>query len=203
MKSSHVCVILLGALICGAVVMSNSWAQPAGAKKAPATSVAVCDVVEIFNDYHRAKDLTGKLSQRRKSIEDEDKKRQAAIEAINLEIEGLKEGSGEYEKRFNEMQRRTIDRQAWLQYEEALAVREHHRLTQEMYEQIRKMIATIATSRGFQIVLFRDPEDLTSQNTSELLRLINMRKVLYSDSSVDITEETLRSLNAAYKATRG
>lgn len=201
LRLSRTHILWLSVLAVGGVMMARLHAQPGAA--APSTRVAVCDVVDIFNNYQRAKDLTATLNERRQGIKLENEKRGKEIDAIKMELEGLRKGSKEYEKRFNEMQRRTIDRQAWLQYEEALAVREHHRLTQEMYEQIRKMIATIATSRGFQIVLFRDPEDLTSQNTSELLRLINMRKVLYSDSSVDITEETLRSLNAAYKATRG
>ena len=198
MKSSHVCVILLGALICGAVVMSNSWAQPAGAKKAPATSVAVCDVVEIFNDYHRAKDLTGKLSQRRKSIEDEDKKRQAAIEAINLEIEGLKEGSGEYEKRFNEMQRLGIDRKAWLQFQDALALREHHRLTKDMYEEIIAMVTKVAKERGHDIVLYAEHGALRSGNTPELVREIARRRVLYNGEKADITKIVLIRLNRTY-----
>jgi len=194
--------MLAAALLAGAVVLTRSPAQTRPTAVA-ATRVAVCDVVGIFNNYQRAKDLTAKLNERRRSIQAENEQRGKEIEAIKMELEGLKKGSREYEKRFKEMQRRTFDRAAWLKYEESLAIREHHRLTREMYTQIQETVATVARRQGFHIVLFRDPEKLTSQNTSELLRQINMRKVLYSDDRVDITEETLRTLNETYKASGG
>ncbi len=201
MRFSKVSVLILVGVALSAVVLSHSLAQPAAAPAAP-TRVAVCDVVEIFNNYQRAKDLTAKLNERRKAIQAENDDRGKKIDDKQEEMKALKKGSKEYEARFNELQRMVLEREAWLKFQETLAVREHHRLTVEMYEEIQKMIGALAKERGVQIVLFRDPENITSQNTAELLRQIGMRKVLYSDGSVDMTEDTLRRLNEAYRASQ-
>lgn len=199
MRFSKVSVLIVVGVALSAAVLSHSLAQPA-VKTATPTRVAVCDVVEIFNNYQRAKDLTATLNDRRKGIQAENDDRGKKIDDKQEEMKALKQGSKEYEARFNELQRMVLEREAWLKFQETLAIREHHRLTVDMYEEIQKMITALAKERSIQIVLFRDPENITSQNTAELLRQIGMRKVLYSDGSVDMTEDTLRRLNEAYRA---
>jgi len=201
MRFSKLSVLIVVGVALSAAVLSHSLAQPA-AKTATPTRMAVCDVVEIFNNYQRAKDLTAKLNERRKSIQAENEDRGKKIDDKQEEMKALKKGSKEYEARFSELQLMVIEREAWLKFQETLAVREHHRLTVEMYEEIQKTIATLAKERSIQIVLFRDPETITSQTTGELLRQIGMRKLLYSDGSVDMTEDTLRRLNETYRASQ-
>lgn len=176
-------------------------APPAAAPPAAgsAGTVAVCDVVVVFNEYQRAKDLTLKLNERRDALRAENEKRGKAIDVLRTELEGLKSGSKEYEQRLNEVQRLTIERTAWLQFQETLIMRDHQRLTREMYEQILKMIQTVAEQNGFLIVLQRDKESLESQTTQELVQKIASRKVLYNHASVDITDPVLARLNDQYR----
>jgi Skp family chaperone for outer membrane proteins len=201
MRVSRVSVLIVVGVALSAAVLSHSLAQPA-AKPATPTKVAVCDVVKIFNNYQRAKDLTTEVSERRKVIQSENDARGKKIDDKQKEMKALKKNSKEYESRFKELQLIILEREAWLKYQETLAVREHYRLTVEMCEEIQKMIATLAKERSIQIVLFRDAEKITSQNAAELLRQIGMRKVLYSDSSVDMTEDALWRLNEAYRASQ-
>jgi len=200
MKVSKLSALTILALLAGTFALTRSMAQPAPDPAPAATKVAVCDVVEIFNNYQRAKDLTAKLNERRTAIQTENNERGKKIDDMEDELKALKPGSKEYEGRFNERQRLIIERDAWLKFQETLAIREHHRLTEEMYNEIQDVIAALAKDRGFHIVLFRDPKNLVSQSTAELLQQINLRKVLYSDNSVDLTEDVLRRLNETYRA---
>jgi Skp family chaperone for outer membrane proteins len=156
--------------------------------------------VEIFNNYARAEDLTAQLNERRQEIQAESEKRSQAIEGLQLEMEGLREGSEEYEQRFGEIQRMLVEREAWARYQEGMLMREHHRLTKEMYEQILDTIEKVSRERGFDVVLFHPRVEITSTNTQELLEQIQGRPVLYAAQGVDLTSEVLTRLNNAYQA---
>ncbi len=204
MKTSKTLLLAIGALAAWAILLGNLGAQPRRDTKAVLTRVAVCDVAEVFNNYKRAKDLTAKLDARRQRIKSANNKRGKVIEEKQMELEGLKEGSPKFEEIFNKIQLLTIEREAWLQYEDRLALRDHHRLSREMYEEIVAMVGAIAKSKGLDLVLYREGKTPPTQNITELLRAIRARKVLYSTETIDITEETLRSINQNYsRASKG
>ncbi len=147
-------------VVAAAAAVALAWIFPLSAQQGPApiggaadkpaaATVGVCDVVVVFNEYQRAKDLTLKLNERRDALRAENEKRGKAIDVLRTELEGLKAGSKEYEQRLNEVQRLTIERTAWLQFQESLIMRDHQRLTREMYEQILRMIQTVGEQQGF------------------------------------------------------
>ena len=199
MRASRIPIVLIALLACGTVLLTGSFAQRAGAPKAVGTRIAVCDLVDVFNNYQRAKDLTAKVNERREAIKAESKKRRKTVEALQMELEGLKKGSKKYEQTLNEVQRLSIEYKAYLEYQDALAAREHHNLTKEMYLEIRQMIAHVAKERGFHVVLQRESEKLDAPTTNELLRQIYGRKVLYAADNVDLTEAVLLRLNQSYR----
>lgn len=199
MKSPKTLLLVIGALAAWAILLGNLGAQPRRETRAMPTRVAVCDIAEVFNNYKRAKDLTAKLDARQQRIKNENNKRGKAIEALQMELESLKENSKKYEQTFNEIQRLSIERQAWLQFENSLAVRDHHRLTKEMYEQTLAMVTVIAKAKGLDLVLYREGKIPPTQNITELLRVVRARKILYSADTIDITEETLRRINETYR----
>ena len=201
MKTSRIYLLVIVALLGTVVLLRHSGAEDYGSTTSQ-TRVAVCDVVQVFNNYVRANDLTAKLTEQTEAIKGEDEKRRKAIETLEMELEGLLKGSKEYQQRYNEMHRQRINRQAWLKYEEDMARREHHRLTSEMYVEVRKMIAQVARQMGYQIVLYFKRGEMESNNTTELRQQIELRKVLYADASVDLTDTVLMRLNETYRASQ-
>jgi len=198
MKKLQVIAILIAAVIGAGAIFQNSFAQE---KPQPqATKVAVCDVVMVFKNYQKAKDLTEKLKNRLDEIKAESDKRNKAIERIKMDMDQLKAGSKEYDDRLNEMTKLTIERDAWLTFQDDLAKRENFRLTKEMYDEILKIIEHVSKDRGFDLVLFKESNDLQSRNLDELLQQMARRKVLYSSQTLDLTEEVLIRLNQEYKA---
>ena len=208
MRASRIGLAAFGVLVAGALLLKDSLAQsgdqkaPAGASAlAPAgtTRVAVCDLVEVFNNYLRAKDLTAQRDDRLEKIKNEQRLRQKAIDGVKLRMEGLKKDSPQYEKELNEMQRQTIDLTNWIQFQETLILREHYRLTKEMYNDILKAVEKVARERGVQLVLDRQRQEVETDNTSDLLRQMERRRVLYCDETLDLTEVALSRLNEAYR----
>lgn len=200
MKTHHK-YLLAGCLIaCSVGLLTDAFAQQDGSSVSVPSPVAVCDIVQVFNSYERAKDLNTVREDRKRSLQGENETRTKEIEAVNLELEGLKEGSKAYETQFNKQARLAIEQETWLKMQQMLMLRDHFRLTKDMYEQIRATIATVAKSRGYHIVLFRDQEELVAQNTSELVQEIARRKMLYASSQVDITDDVLLRLNTEYRA---
>lgn len=202
MKTSRMTrVVIVGCLLAlvGLLGLEITQAQSSGAAATGASRVAVCDVAKVFQNYQKAKDLTSQLNERKQALQMENDKRGKAIEAIEMEVSGLKVGSKEYEQRMSEIQRLTIERRAWLEFQNALVLREHHRLTKEMYDEISQTIEKLSKDRGIQLVFFRIDEMGETQNTQELLQQIERRRVLYAADSADLTDAVLVKLNEQYR----
>ena len=163
-------------------------------------TVVVCDVVSVFNDYERAKDLTETFKQRSDAINQEREKRAARLQALQEELQGLQPGSQDYESLLQNIQREAIEAEAWQQYKMTLAGRDHHRLTTDMYDQILSMVQTVAEEQGHSLVLFREGRSTQTESIQQLLGQVENRKVLYSSPRIDITQVVLARLNQQYRA---
>lgn len=201
MKISRMCVlVMVPAILCATLILKDTFAQRTPATRSVAAGVAVCDVVEVFNQYEKARELNEKRNQHRLTIQADDRSKEKDIQDKQNLLEGLKEGTVDYEKVLKDILKMTIERKAWQQYEEAAMRRDHLRRTREMYEDILKTIATVARRRGVQVVLYSNRESMETRDIQELLQFIERRKVLYADASVDITEEVLGRVNRTYRA---
>jgi len=176
--------------------------QSGGAAGAP-TRVAVCDVANVFNHYQRAKAEETKFEARRKAVKDERDKRSKEIEQIQADLKILKPSSVEHQQKLNKMEKLAIDLRAWLQYQDTIAARDHHRLTSSMLTEAMNIITQVARERGIQLVLYREGPSPETKTTAELLRIIRNRKVLYAADTIDITNECIRRLNANYARRSG
>jgi len=203
MSNPRLILALLAGAAIGAVVFEVSVAQPAGEGAPAATRVGVCDVVQIFNNYEKSKVLSARLTDQRNQIKAEDDKRRKEIDGLQMELEALKEGSPEHEKRLQRLQELTIQLQVWQQFQQSLIMRRHHQLTQELYEEILRTIDAVAKERGFQVVLYAQRTMPTGKDTPELLRMIELRKVVYSAPGLDLTDTVLARLNESYRGAGG
>lgn len=203
MKNTRLYLLVIAALVVGALLGSYSLAQSGGGRATGPSRVAVCDIVEVFNDYQRAKDLTAQLNQRREAIEQGAEQRGQNIEQKLQMLEALEEGSSQYEQLYQELQQLRFNREAWMKFQQDMATREHRKLTQEMYQEILDVIEQYAQENDVDAVLFRERRDVQANNTSELISKIAGRKVLYYDDDIDITQTILQQLNAAYRQRNG
>lgn len=201
MKNSKAALLIASAVIVGTLVLRDLPAQtkPPAATEAPvSTRLAVVDVVKLFANYQRAKDLDMKMADHRRALKVEDEKRTKQIDSIDQELKELNPSSAEYEKRAGEMTRLGIERDTWMKYEESREMQERYRLTEDMYKDITKAVAEVAAKQGFHVVLNSD--DTAAETKPDIFRKIERKKVVYADPSLDITDAVLSRLNEAYKA---
>jgi Skp family chaperone for outer membrane proteins len=200
MKVSRIFLVGLAVLGAGALLWQSSAAQTAALPKSVPVRVAVLDVMEVLENYQRAKDLLDGLQKRKQQLDAEDVKRKENLDRIEAELDQLKKGAPEYEKRFNELQRLVIDREVWKKFQSAILLREHHALTRLLYEEIQQMAAQVAKEQSYQIVLYYERKMPESKSTPELGAILESRKVVYHDPSVDLTGTVLKRLNEAGRA---
>ncbi len=213
MKKSHwILLIALGTMITAfapnPTLAQDKPAPPATTEPASATAAApaksaVCDLFIILKNYDRGNDLKKELKAKVDKITAEGDKRGKEITKIQDTLEELKPGSKEYDAQLNKMTQLTIDRQAFLNYQDELAKRETYRYTKEVYQDVMDAIEKVAKERGYQLVLFKESPNLVSRTYDELLEQISRRKVLYSDPSLDITDDVLKRLNRDYAVKKG
>lgn len=196
MKMSHVSLLVVAAVLVGATLLTNSYAQVRGGG-----SVAICDIEQLFKNYQKAIDRTKEMNKQQEAIGAEVTRRQQEIKEIEEELKGgLTPDSDQYVKRLKEKLSKQFELEAWVKYQQAAALVEHRRITRELHAEIIKMVGAVAQARGYQVVLIREPTELTAENTSEMIAQIRNQKVLYYDPGIDITAETLVRLNQAYRA---
>jgi len=208
MRHRNAYLLLAAGLLAGTVMLGSSLAQESpstsSAVSAPsaATTVAVCDVAQVFDNYLRGKELSAEFRDKSEKLRGEDDQRAKAISDLQGELEGLMEGSKEYEQRLSEVHRLTIERTTWRQFQTDQVDRDRLRLTRQMYDEILQAVTQVAKSKGVQVVLYHKRQDEKTENMTELLQQVELRKVLYAADSVDITDQVLQEVNKAFEASR-
>jgi len=79
----------------------------------------------------------------------------------------------------------------------------YNRKKAEIYNEIRSVAEIVGRERGYTLILKADPSRLDGDEPENMSTLIGQRGVLYHDPELEITDEVLKRMNAAYAAKRG
>jgi Skp family chaperone for outer membrane proteins len=185
------------------LIWRSALAQPASAARARPTAVAVCEVMEVLDNYERAKDEMVKLEAKKTWLENEAKLRRQKLEEKEQRLDAVyKKGSEEYRKLLNEIEEDTYNLRSWVDLQKHRGLRQHHELTRQLYEDIRQAVGALAKSRGIDVVLYFERRMPQTKDTLQLAEVMGARKVLWHDDAIDITEDVLAHLNRVYRATK-
>ena len=194
MKTVRILLPVVAAILGTFLLLEDSSARPAAAR-APVTSVAVCDMMDLLDNYNRAKDLIAGLKAKTERIQREGEAKKTKIQEMNQQLDGLKSGSPAYRKLLAQMEQDQVYWVAWQKMQRSRGMREHHRLTKIVYADIRAAVAKVAKARGVHIVLSFDHRDTPTKTSVQLAQLIESRKVIWRDGATDITDAVLTQLN--------
>ena len=202
MKHTRLIVLVILTGLAFALALSDLMAQskpasPADAAPA-AVRTAVCDLVKTYTNYQRAKDLRIKVEESRRNFKSEDELRAKKIDSLTAELKELNPSSKEYETRLNELAKLTIERETLQKFEDARNMREFYRMSEEIYDEVRKAAGDVAREKRFHLVVTSDdtpPRD----DKADLFDRMERKKVLYNDPSLDITDAIVAKLNEQYK----
>lgn len=202
MNSRHIWFALPAAVLTAAVVTQTrapaQQAAPAG------STIAVIDIVKVFNSYQQTKELNEAFDRHRDKIKAEAEKRREVLAAKQETLKAYKIDHPDYKTLFTETNRLESDMKTWLALQEQDIMRKHKQWLQKTYENICDVAASIASKRGFQIILTHEELDATDVPDSNALRQqIVRRNVIYSSAQIDVTDDVLNELNLKYKSSGG
>jgi Skp family chaperone for outer membrane proteins len=191
---------LLAGVVIGAVsftALTGLYAQGRGPSDC---CVACLDVVKIFNEYERQKDLTEEMRAINQDMQDEEQRRRGQIDTLQATLDAISDSDPAKVKRQREMLQLQIDYKNWGELMQADMAREIGLWTRRVYGEIVAAAQETAQRQGFDIVLYKDQPELVGYDPEALRDQIRSRKLVYASEMVDITQTVLDKLNSDYRA---
>lgn len=199
MSKSLLTGILMGAVIVTAALAFTKTMQAQGGR-APTGRAACVNVVWVFNEYQRQKDLTEEIAQMQEQLQAEDEERRKRMDKLAAELDAISEDDPTFAKRTHEMLAMQIDYKNWLDLKQADMTREIGLWSIRIYKEILGSIEQIAERDGYDLVLYRGKFEAVTMDPEQIKEQIRRNKLLYANSSVDISQAVLDMLNSEYRA---
>jgi len=190
----------------GATVMNPAAAQNQPAvSPAPVTRVAVVDIVKVFDTFEQTVVLNKKLDAHTRMLGEEAERRAREAQAEQEALQAFAPDSADWFKQNQKVKRMMFENEVWRQVERDAIAESHKRWVLRTYQEMTAEIEKIAKARGIDIVLTRERLKSDVGDSKALLAQILNIKVVYasSDPSIDLTEEVLANLNAAFQKRGG
>jgi Skp family chaperone for outer membrane proteins len=196
---------MLVATLTVGVWLASTGLNDASAQGGPpgGTRVAVVNLVQVFNAYQQTLALNRALTAHREQLGQEAQKRKAAIDAQRVKRDAFNSDTKEWHRENKEYKRMRFDFGIWEAMEKDDVVTAHKEWIKRTYNAITAEVARVAKTRGIQLVLTSEDLEEETEDATVLMRQIFNRKVVYADSSIDISAEVLRNLDAAFEKAGG
>lgn len=190
-----VALAVAAAALAGVAAFSRTSAQT---PPMPASStIGVVDVVKIFDNYERVRAFDLEMRTRSTEVQTQDDNLAKQIESMERKLSDLAPGSKEAEALVDQMMQLSVQRQTLTKMHEGRVTRDRYRLSEEVYQEMLKIIEAIAQERGLDMVFSGDSFAVGAK--LDVYRQIERKKVLFNRANLDLTKEVLERLNNAYK----
>jgi Skp family chaperone for outer membrane proteins len=139
---------LLAGIVIGAVTLtavSGLYAQGRGSSNC---CVACLDVVRIFTEYERQKDLTEEMRTVNQEMQDEEQRRRGQIDSLQATLDAMSDSDPAKVKRYREMFQLQLDYKNWGELMQADMAREVGLWTRRIYDEIMTATAEFAQRQG-------------------------------------------------------
>ena len=159
-------------------------------------SIGIVDEQEIFKKYAKATDLQAEIRKSEESAQASVNERIKAVEQLQAELQGIdkraqdpmlsengkKAVGAEFQQKNATFQQRRAELQNFVNEARNTIQQRVGELNKQIIADARAQAEKVAKAKGLNLIIGKAP-------------------VLFSDASLDVTEDVLKELNAAYKAT--
>lgn len=183
-------VLLSGVLV--SVLLSDAL------HAADATKIGVVRFTALINGYKRMQDEQKTSTAKRKELQAEQKSRYDELQRLNAKLQQHTPGSEAYNKTEDMLQQKKAELEAWARREAQKLLVDEARIIRGIYDDVQKAVTEFGRKGGYALILKEDDLDLVGARVTELKLKVALRKILYVDPSVDITEAVLKLLNKTY-----
>jgi Skp family chaperone for outer membrane proteins len=195
----NVSYLFISFAVMAAVVLFIRSGNAAQKNSPVPTKVAVVDIVKVFNDYQRTKEINERLNKEQVELQNQRKQKIDRVEALKAQLDSLHPDSKDYYQREKELLELSIELKNFTDIKAEEVKREFRVMTEDIYGEMIKTIESVAKDAGYDLVLYLDLMDIHGDSFPALLEKIRERKVLYSTKEIDITQNVLDNLNQTYK----
>ncbi len=192
--------LLTTAVACSVIFAFARTMQAQSGGAPPSGVTAIVNVVYVFNEYQRQKDLTEEVNQLKAELEAEEVERRNKIDALQATIDAMDPNDPNYTQRMHELFQMQVEYRVWGEVKNADLKREIGLWTVRMYRELVAKVEEIAEQQGYDLVLYRGQFEQLSSEPEVIREQIRTNHVLYASGSIDITQTILESLNQEYRS---
>lgn len=198
--------LALGAIVLSTVAWRAGAYGASGRPPATATAIAVVNLPKVLQDLNerqvRQQELDASAKVRQAQL-DELTDRVKVLEAdLDPENGTVKQGTREYRDKVVELRELQVTLEARYKLLNQVLSFDRGAVLRDLYLEIEKAVKQIAERDGYDVVLLDDtgfaiPEEA---GQDDMNRAILSRNMLYTHSSIDISDQIVRLLNNEFQA---
>lgn len=162
--------------------------------------VAVVDVVRVFNEYQRQRDLAEEMRKEEDTLQQENERRRRQLDMLQATLDAMDPNDPAYEKKLRERFERQIDYKNWFDLKQADRVREVGLWTCRIYKEIIDSVGRVSDGQKIGMVMYIDPFECGSFDPEQIRNQIRARRVVWASQQADLTDLVLEDLNTRYRA---
>jgi len=187
-------------LICliGAVVLTFAYEYSRAESKTDTAGfkVGVVSVRKVFQECKRYAKYRDEATAERQSMLAELDKLSKEVDAEEAGLKTLIVGSDDYLASWKEILEKKGKLEALRQFYKQQIELKDVRWTEQLYEDILRITGELAAQKGLDLVLESSRPEFPSVSALGLAQTIRTHKLLYSNGSLDITDELIARLDA-------
>lgn len=162
--------------------------------------IATIDVLFVFNEYQRQKDLTGELRNAQTRLEGESVARKNRLDSLQATLDAMTPTDPALAEKTREFLQAQFEFKNWSDLVQADMAREVSVWTVKVYNEILEATALISQEKGYDAVFFQDKFRPASYDPDVIRKQILNRKLIFASPSTDMTQAVLDELNTRYRA---
>ena len=200
-------ILLLGLFI--AALLAPWPAQANRLASFGPTVVATVDLQRVMDSLAERADLEAALTAQSQEILSERDRRQAEIEQIGGDLEAMVDGP-EKTRMQDDLELKLLQEMAWIRFVQQEIDIEKSLMLQNLYRSMQENIAELSDIEGIDLVLINDSNNEFNvaggrqvSRQDQLREQISLRRILFRNQSIDISDDLIIRMNNEYAASAG
>ena len=167
--------------------------------------IAVVNPIKVLNALAETQDLNKAMETGQAAFKADGQSRQQKLTDLQAERDRVKPESPQYVDMTKQLTQARADLQAWATTKQQDMQRDFRDKAKLMNDKINAAIKDIATTKKIDLVIADQKPELTPQQMEtmqpqQIMGVLFGRNILFSADSMDLTQEVIAKLDAAYKA---
>ncbi len=190
-------------MIAAVAVIVFAAAHAQNAMRSQPTAVAVVNWERISTELKEKQAIEADIQSTIEKFNEQQEKRKDDIEGLKADLDLYQPDNPNFSKTQQELEKKVIEYRAWSEYQQKKLNDERIIQIENLYRRIVDAASRVASDNGYDIVLQKESEPVFKDvNAQQVLQQIAMRKVLWANDSIDLTDQVIQRMNNEYENMR-